>query len=559
VKIHYLLLLTFLLLELTLKAQESFPFSHRPESENIFSATVKKPTDSNTNNTKSLNEVFEGFEGFQFVPNCWTQIDADGDGNGWFHYDEEGSAYQGSYSAGSASWFNTALTPDNYLVSPQLTLGSNEELSFYVAAQDPYFAEEKYGVYISTTGNEEADFTNELLVETLFSEYWNQKSIDLSAYSGMDVYIAFRHFDVSNQFVLKIDNVVLPGVYTNCTPVCIDPSNVEANVLGSSSAEITWNPVGNNYDLCYGLAGFDPDTSALFSLDTNYYLIENLQGTSNYEVYVRNNCLDDSLISEWGTVAFITENATEGQGFEGLLFPPLCWSSVDADEDGHGWSHSEENPYAGSFDAVSHSWIPVEGALTPDNYLITPQLELGESEELRFQIAAEDPYFYSENYSVLLSTSGAEIEDFTVELWNETLGTENWTERVIDLSAYSGMNIYLAFRHYDVSNESQLKLDNVVLPGLEINCLTSVEEHNLESFSVYPNPSACNFYIKSDAQSGQFFLEVFDSTGKRIYSANQLLVSKQESLLDCGALKQGIYLLRISSVTASTVQRIVVQ
>jgi hypothetical protein len=506
-----------------------------------------------------LTEVFEGFEGFQFVPNCWTQIDADGDGNGWFHYDEEGSAYEGSYSAASASWFNTALTPDNYLVSPQLTLGSNEELSFYVAAQDPYFAEEKYGVYISTTGNEEADFTTELLVETLYSEDWMQKTIDLSAYSGMDVYIAFRHFDVSDQFVLKIDNVVLPGEYTNCIPVCIDPSNVEANVLGSSSAEITWNPVGNHYELCYGLAGFDPDTSALFPLDTNFYLIENLEGTTNYEVYVRNNCLDDSLLSGWGSVGFITENATEGQGFEGLLFPPLCWNSVDADGDGHGWIHSEADPYAGNFDAVSQSWIPVEGALTPDNYLITPQLELGESEELRFQIAAEDPYFYSENYSVLLSTSGAEIEDFTEELWNETLGTENWTERVVDLSAYSGMNVYLAFRHHNVSDESQLKLDNVVLPGQEISCLTYIEEHNMGTFSVYPNPSSGIFFIKSDGQSDEYFLEVFDSTGKRIYSDNQLLISKQEAVLKCGALQQGIYLLRISSPTSSSVQRIIVQ
>ena len=64
------------------------------------------------------------------------------------------------FSAASASWFNTALTPDNYLVSPQLSLSENEQLSYFVASQDPYFLEEKYGVYLSTTGNNEEDFTD---------------------------------------------------------------------------------------------------------------------------------------------------------------------------------------------------------------------------------------------------------------------------------------------------------------------------------------------------------------------------------------------------------------
>lgn len=558
-KIHYLLLLSFLVLELSSKAQEDFPFSYRPESESLISSTEKKSKELGSTDTKSLTEVFEGFEGFLFAPNCWTQIDADGDGNGWFHYDAEGNAYEGSFTAASASWFTTALTPDNYLVSPQLTLGENEELSFYIAAQDPYFPEEKYGVYISTTGNEESDFTAELLVETLGSEVWMEKTIDLSNYSGMDVYIAFRHFDVSDQFVLKLDNVSLPGVYTNCTPVCIEPSNLEASVLGSSSAEIIWDPVGSNYELCYGLSGFDPDTSTLLSLDTSYYVIENLEGTTNYEVYVRNNCIEDSLISGWVSIEFTTENETEGQGFEGLLFPPLCWTSIDSDGDGHGWLHSQVDPYAGIFTAASDSWLPVEGALNPDNYLISPQLEIGDNEQLRFQIAAQDPYFFAENYSVLLSTSGIDVDDFTEELWNETLSSESWSEREIDLSAYSGMNVYIAFRHFNVSGESNLKLDNVVLPGQVVGCLTDIEEYTSDSFTIYPNPSNGDFTIKHSGSPGEFLLEIIDLSGKIIYRTYIHLQSNEESRISSTEMEAGLYLITLRSDQQIITKRIFIE
>ncbi len=154
----------------------------------------------------------EGFEGDVFPPEGWAVLDEDGDGNLWFAYAAEGSANTGEGSAASASWFDgTVLTPDNWLITPQLDIENDTYmLEFYVGAQDPDWAAEKYAVLVSTTGTAPADFTS-VWEETLVDGEWHMKEVDLSDYAGEQIYIAFRHYDVSDQFYIKIDDVKVYG------------------------------------------------------------------------------------------------------------------------------------------------------------------------------------------------------------------------------------------------------------------------------------------------------------------------------------------------------------
>ena len=112
---------------------------------------VAKQTQHNTRATRSviLSEDFENG-----LPEGWTTIDADGDGYNWV----AGSACDGIYLDGgslagsghnssqdlmtSGSFSNvsgTALTPDNWLVTPQITLPETTNpinLKFYAMGQD---------------------------------------------------------------------------------------------------------------------------------------------------------------------------------------------------------------------------------------------------------------------------------------------------------------------------------------------------------------------------------------------------------------------------------------
>lgn len=167
----------------------------------------------------NLSPNMEGFEGADFPSPCWGNLDQDNDGEFWFRDGAPGvSPHNGDSCALSASWFNNqVLTPENYLITPQLTPGIDENLTYWIAAQDPLYPAEKYAVVVSTTGTAAADFTDEVFVEILTSADWEERNVDLSAYVGMDIYIAFKHYDVSNEFWIKLDDIQYPSHTEECT------------------------------------------------------------------------------------------------------------------------------------------------------------------------------------------------------------------------------------------------------------------------------------------------------------------------------------------------------
>lgn len=174
--------------------------------------------------TLAVSAIFfaEGFEGAEFPPAGWTMNDADGDGNNWFLYSVANTAYEGVNSAASASWLGGAvLTPDNYLITPALNLpaASSYTLNWYAAAQDPDWTNENYSVMVSTTNTQPASFTT-VFTEVLQSAVYELRTVNLNAYAGQNIYIAFRHHDVTDMFYMKIDAIeLLRGTSNDPTPV----------------------------------------------------------------------------------------------------------------------------------------------------------------------------------------------------------------------------------------------------------------------------------------------------------------------------------------------------
>lgn len=169
-------------------------------------------------------EFFYDFEDGSL--NGWIAIDADGDGYTWANsskYTDAECGYQSFYSAMSHSCIQTtALTPDNYLsTSKKYLITENSRLHFNVSAENKVLAEEHYGVAISTKSNYNVNDFNTIWEETLSEDNatsghgtWYSRTVDLSAYAGQEVYIAFRHFNCTDQSWINIDNVELTTVET---------------------------------------------------------------------------------------------------------------------------------------------------------------------------------------------------------------------------------------------------------------------------------------------------------------------------------------------------------
>jgi hypothetical protein len=239
--------------DIIVTAPEHYEVSDTPEGP--FSNTLTIPITRNRTR-ETLTWDFEGsFED-------WTTIDADGDGHNW----ELASVMMANYShAGhsgddmltSESYYkdeddssnNTALTPDNWLVSPQVTLGGT--FTMWAKAQDANWASEHFGIFVSTTSNTNTSSFTMLNEWTLTAKgtggksgvtrggnretgEWYDYSVDLSAYAGETGYIAVRHFNCTDMFYIDVDDFTLE--YDE--PVTPDEPGVQPTTLEYVTANV---------------------------------------------------------------------------------------------------------------------------------------------------------------------------------------------------------------------------------------------------------------------------------------------------------------------------------
>ncbi len=166
-------------------------------------------------------------------PDGWLSIDNDGDGKEW-KISTGASGNNNTKCILSASYDGGVLNPDNWLITPQVTLATSNVLSYLVAIHNTSYPAEHYGVYISETGTEVADF--ELLFEETMTAKNNQKSpgefslrtiVIPESYNNKSVYMAIRHFNCSGQDKLKIDDLVLASGLSVEENNFVNPKSVE--------------------------------------------------------------------------------------------------------------------------------------------------------------------------------------------------------------------------------------------------------------------------------------------------------------------------------------------
>lgn len=289
----------------------------------------------------------------------WTTIDDDGDGYNWVLGSAIGGIYlvEGASLAGSGhnasedmvcsgSWTNvtsTILYPDNYLVSPLVALTSGSTFSFWACAQDASYAADHFGVFISNNGTSNWTMINEWTLtakgngemsvgrdgETRAQGSWHQFSVDLSSFAGVDRYIAIRHFNCNNQFVINIDDVAL-SVNTQYYTITASANPVNGGTVtggGSyaSGSTCTLHATPNSgytfvkWTKNGAQVSTNPDYS--FSVTSNAtYVAHFQQSINNYTINVLANPTYGGEVSGGGTyqqgqICTVTAIANEGYTF----------------------------------------------------------------------------------------------------------------------------------------------------------------------------------------------------------------------------------------------------
>lgn len=379
------------------------------------SATVSWEGTSDGYNLRYRTSVVQFFEDFENgIPDVWTTIDNDGDGNNWYIYYPSESGYDPIDGSGnprvfdqkcatSASYISTgALTPDNWLITPKLDLQGT--MSVWLRGQDPDYAEENFAIYLSLAGNSVDDFLSgttgvELVPETTTTGEYQEYTADLSAYAGQQGYIAIRHFDVTNQFRLNVDNFAL---------LCEETSQEWITIEGIEGTE-------------YELIGLEPGT--------------------RYEVQVQGDCGDEQ--SKWSPVSSFTTLDACPVPFDVTVEPEV--TSADVAWEGYsdsynvryrttgtatatvfaenwdgeigGWyisNLSDQSGLYGGYGVDNSKCFAFVYGSNPPQYLVSPELDgVTDDMKLEFYYKANGGETYPETFQVGYGSTITNISDFT--------------------------------------------------------------------------------------------------------------------------------------------------
>jgi thiol-disulfide isomerase/thioredoxin len=168
----------------------------------------------------------------------------------------------------ATSWF-TAITPaDNWLITPAVEIADAGTLFTWDAGSIDANYPDGYRVVVSTTGNEIANFTDELF--SIVGEpagVLTRRGVNLDDYVGQTIYIAFHH-NSTDEFLLVIDNVSVVqlrdydiaanadlsyyrfGDMGTDNPISVSITNAGSQVITSldASYEINGNTVTETFD-----------------------------------------------------------------------------------------------------------------------------------------------------------------------------------------------------------------------------------------------------------------------------------------------------------------------
>lgn len=194
--------------------------------------------------------------------------------------------------------------------------------------------------------------------------------------------------------------------------------------------------------------------------------------TPKNEVYY--NLLEKSVSFAFGKQVVLFEDFNEGiDHIDEDTWVPSGWKAIDNDGDGYNWYVGDRQ---GVLSMRSQSFAdPV--ALNPDNWLITPEVDLtnfgveaGVTLRYTVGVTASTPAYKQEHYGIFIAVGNDAVENFEL-VFQETFSPEtpSWTalERSLDISDYAGEVIYVAIRHFNVSDMDRIFFEEIELYVIE--------------------------------------------------------------------------------------------
>lgn len=241
----------------------------------------------------------------------------------------------------------------------------NTQVLPWSALQLGFYAKNNYGRGTILEVGVMSDATDESSFESLASfnltTTYQRFEVSLARYHGNGTYLAFR-------MTANLEYVVIDDVVLEAAPSCPKPMEVSCIGTGTDYVDLTWTPGGieSNWDVVYGIQGFNPDTvTNILHTNSNHLLIDGLNDTITYDFYVRAACGGNEHSGWQGLFAVLP--GSYNMRFMGTDTLYTCGATI-YDNGGANGSYSENcESYLVIYPAEEHAFVEINGTLVTES------------------------------------------------------------------------------------------------------------------------------------------------------------------------------------------------
>lgn len=368
------------------------------------------------------------------VPNCWSFIDT-GAGYGYV------SSTTPNTSPNNFYIYNSSDTSGDYiLVSPETDNLGNGTMRVKFSARSTTASQT---LQVGTL-SDAADPSTFTIVETIvLTTTHTDYSVVLPVTT--DDFFGFRHGMDATYRTVYIDTISYEEI-----PSCMEVSDLDANGVTSTGAELSWISDGNLFDIEIVEAGEDPTgVPTDVGVGNPFVTVDPLTPTTSYDYYVRQDCGAGDLSTWTGPYTFTTLCAVEMAptmvedftSYTGSITSSSlpCWAEATANNIGDPltgttstWTSGVYNNITGHINGNA-AYINLYG--TDNEWLISPVIDLGDG---------TTEYALRYDTSVVPWSGSANVEDMGsdkyVAVIISTDGGATWSETNV-LTMYDNNNI----------------------------------------------------------------------------------------------------------------------
>jgi len=498
----------------------------------------------------SSAQVFQsGFDANNGPISLWTMYNVDGltpntatafVNNAWVASPEEFD----NNIAISNSWYTPAGVANDWMVTPAISLPAGTNILYWQARAFDATYPDSYRVLVSTTGNQVANFTTEVFnvgngTTTGENTTWTNRSVDLSAFSGQTIHIAFRNYS-NDMFLLGIDNV-----YISNGAVASPPRATTLNNITLNSGTFNWTAADGVTEYEYSIGAPDHVPAVTGTTSSLSHTITGLSPNSRTQYYIRSKgagALRSAWIGPYSLFTAVAGAPSYAYGFDAGAVSADGWSGT--------WSRNTTpaNPQAGAGMMFSNN--ATTGTTATNRWLVSRpiHLEAGSNCTITFWLRN----FGTNNPQTIRLFSGAtnSVANLTNQLWSTTsFASATWAQQTVTFTPPTTGTYYFGFQH---NSPVQVGGTSLALDTFELTSVLSVNDNKLIDFSVYPNP--VNDILVLRATEPMQKLSIIDLNGRVLRT---LSVDEMEAQINVSELNSGVYFIQVDGFNTSSTKKFI--